>query len=208
MTIAAVAWDIDGLLIDSEPLHHEALLAASRALGVDLADLAPDAFAGVHMLDVWRALAPRFPATIEREPWLTAIEAYYVERASETREREGAMAAMRRLHTSGVPQACVSNSSRRVVDANLVRLEATGLVEFSISLNDVTNGKPDPEPYALAARRLALPPEHVLAVEDSAAGARSARAAGLKLATVGPLVVDSDWRLTHLSEVVEIVLPR
>ena len=160
------------------------------------------------MLDVWRALAPRFPASVEREPWLAAIESYYVERAGATREIEGAKAAMRRLHEAGVPQVCVSNSGRRVVDANLARLEATGLVQFSISLDDVTNGKPDPEPYALAARRLGLPPARILAVEDSASGARSARAAGLKLATIGAVVFDSDWRIAHLDEVADIVLAR
>ncbi len=44
----AVAWDIDGTLIDSEPLHQRALVAASAALGVDLSDLEPEAFRGVH----------------------------------------------------------------------------------------------------------------------------------------------------------------
>src|SRR3984957_13538295 len=57
----AVAWDIDGTLIDSEPLHQRAIVAASAALGVDLSDIESGAFRGVHALDIWQALGPRFP---------------------------------------------------------------------------------------------------------------------------------------------------
>ena len=56
----AVAWDIDGTLIDSEPLHQRALVAASAALGDDLSDIEPEAFRGVHAVDIWKALKPRF----------------------------------------------------------------------------------------------------------------------------------------------------
>ena len=58
----ALAWDIDGTLIDSEPLHQRALVAASAALGADLSDLEPEPFRGVHAIDIWKALKPRFPA--------------------------------------------------------------------------------------------------------------------------------------------------
>jgi beta-phosphoglucomutase-like phosphatase (HAD superfamily) len=64
--IDAVAWDIDGTLIDSEPLHHQALLDASASFGVDLKDLPPLAFRGVHMDEVWSSLRDRFPATLAR----------------------------------------------------------------------------------------------------------------------------------------------
>ena len=62
MRISAVAWDIDGTLVDSEPLHHHALLEASADFNVDLGDLPPLAFRGVHMEDVWSKLRSRFPA--------------------------------------------------------------------------------------------------------------------------------------------------
>jgi beta-phosphoglucomutase-like phosphatase (HAD superfamily) len=62
MTIRAVAWDVDGTLVDSEPLHHQALLEACRNWSVDIADITDDTFRGVHMGDVWRAIAARMPA--------------------------------------------------------------------------------------------------------------------------------------------------
>ena len=85
----AVAWDIDGTLIDSEPLHERALAAASAALGADLSDLEPDAFRGVHALDIWKALKPRFPATLSFKTWIAAIEDHYVAHARELRANSG-----------------------------------------------------------------------------------------------------------------------
>ena len=107
----------------------------------------------------------------------------------------------------GVAQACVSNSGRAVVDANLDALGIRQTMAFSISLDDVSAGKPDPEPYREAARRFALPPAAVVAVEDSGAGARSARAAGLYVVGYAPgakAFVGCDRSIAKLSEVVAL----
>ena len=200
----AVAWDIDGTLIDSEPLHQRGLVAASADLGVDLSDLDPEAFRGVHAPDIWRALKPRFPAGSLFAAWIAAIEGYYVDHASELEPIAGALEAMKALAERGVAQACVSNSGRKIVDANLNALGIRPAIAFSLSLEDVSSGKPDPEPYREAARRFALPAEAVVAVEDSGAGARSARAAGLYVvgyAPSGEAVVGADRSIARMIEV-------
>jgi beta-phosphoglucomutase-like phosphatase (HAD superfamily) len=208
VTIDAVAWDIDGTLVDSEPLHHQALLEASARFDVDLGDLPPLVFRGVHMEDVWLELRSRFPATLTRAEWLDAIESRYIAGAGRLCEVAGARAALQRLDRAGVPQVCVSNSSRRIVDANLANLGLLPYVQFSISLDDVANGKPHPEPYAIAARRLGVEPQRLLAVEDSESGLASARAAGLRMAAIGREHADDvDWLIDSLTKVVDIVLP-
>lgn len=179
MKLKAVAWDIDGTLIDSEALHHRALLAACRALGADLSDLPDQAFRGVHMDDVWEAVKHRLPTATAPAAWIDAINRHYVENCGALTPLPNAVATVRRLFECGVAQVCVSNSSRCVVDANIEALGIGDAIAFSISLDDVMNGKPDPEPYLRACARLSLPPLQVAAVEDSRAGARSARAAGL-----------------------------
>jgi beta-phosphoglucomutase-like phosphatase (HAD superfamily) len=205
--IAAVAWDIDGTLVDSEPLHHQALLEASATFNVDLLDLPPLAFRGVHMDDVWTRLQSRFPATLTRSEWLDGIESRYIAGAGRLRALAGARQAIQRLALAGIPQVCVSNSSRRIVDANLTTLELLPYLQFSISLDDVANGKPHPEPYAMAARRLGLEPQHLLAVEDSESGLASASAAGLRTAAIGSdYTGPADWRIDLPTEVVNIVL--
>jgi HAD superfamily hydrolase (TIGR01509 family) len=203
----AVAWDIDGTLIDSEPLHQRGLVAASADLGVDLSDLDPEAFRGVHAIDIWTALRPRFPAGASPKAWIAAIEAYYVAHAGELKPIPGALEAMRELAARGVAQACVSNSGRRIVDANIKALGIGDMIAFSLSLEDVSSGKPDPEPYREAARRFGDEPKAVVAVEDSGAGARSARAAGLYVvgyAPEGDAFVGADRSVARIMEVVAL----
>ena len=203
----AVAWDVDGTLIDSEGLHQRSLIETGVEFGVDLSDLPDEAFRGVHMRDVWTALKPRFPVSVDRKTWNAAIQRFYIARAPSLSPIPGALEAVRALAAKGVAQACVSNSGRAIVDANLEALQIRPAISFSISLEDVSAGKPDPEPYREAARRFALPAAAVVAVEDSGAGARSARAAGLYVvgyAPKGNAFVGSDRSITKLMEVVAL----
>jgi HAD superfamily hydrolase (TIGR01509 family) len=203
----AVAWDVDGTLIDSEGLHQRALIESSATFGVDLSDLPDEAFRGIHMHDVWIALKPRFPQSVDRKMWLAAIERFYVSHAPSLSPMPGAVEAVRALAAMGVAQACVSNSGRAIVDANLDALGVRPAISFSISLEDVSAGKPDPEPFRQASRRFALPAAAIVAVEDSGAGARSARAAGLYLvgyAPSGNVVIGLDRSIVTLTEVVAL----
>jgi HAD superfamily hydrolase (TIGR01509 family) len=200
----AVAWDLDGTLIDSEGLHQRSLIETGAKFGVDLSDLPEEAFRGVHMRDVWTALKPRFPKSVDRKTWIAAIERFYVARAPSLPPIPGAVEAVRALAARDVAQACVSNSGRAIVDANLDALGIRSAMSFSISLEDVAAGKPDPEPYREAARRFALPAATVVAVEDSGAGARSARAAGLYVVGYAPwgnAFVGADRSIAKLMEV-------
>ena len=179
--LRAIAWDIDGTLIDSEPLHDIILNEVCAAYGADLSDFPEDHFRGIHMPDVWTQVQPRMPATLTEAEWAEAIVARYVERRHELRPLADAVAVMRSFATAGLKQVCISNSCRRVVDANLAALGILDLIDFSISLNDVSNGKPHPEPYLAASRRLCIPVEAMASVEDSIPGATSAREAGLRV---------------------------
>jgi HAD superfamily hydrolase (TIGR01509 family) len=206
--LRAVAWDIDGTLVDSEGLHHRALSAVSANHGADLSDLPDRAFSGIHILDVWTALRPRFSSALAREQWLAEIDVFYARHAAEIAPMPEAIASVREISARGLPQVCVSNSNRAIVDANLDALGLGEAFAFSLSLDDVAAGKPDPAPYREACRRLALAPKTVLAVEDSIAGMRSARAAGLFVAGFAPGGARSggcDVWITRLSETLRLI---
>lgn len=204
MSIRAIAWDVDGTLVDSEPLHHRALLQGSAGFGVDLSDLPEQAFRGVHMGDVWKILQPRLPQKLGESEWLAAINRHYVDHRHELAAVPQAVETIRALAELGLPQVCVSNSARMIVDANLDALGIAGLMAFSISLDDAVRGKPDPWPYAEACCRLALAPPHVLAVEDSQTGIESARAAGLPCAALGFEDSADRYGITDLRQVLHI----
>jgi len=207
VSIQAIAWDVDGTLVDSEPLHHRALLHGSAAFGVDLSDLPDQAFRGVHMGDVWGILRPRLPATLGEAEWLAAINRHYVAHRHELIAVPQAVSTIREIAKMGLSQVCVSNSGRMIVDANLDALGVSELMAFSISLDDVPRGKPDPYPYTEACRRLGLEPASVLAVEDSLTGVTSAVAAGLRCAALGMDGGRGCRTITALGELIAFVRP-
>lgn len=178
--IRAVAWDIDGTLIDSEPAHHAALIMVSARYG---AVIAPDdpRFLGVAMEKVWEIVQALYPANLSQRAWREEIVAAYIATAATLMPMAGAREAVAALRRAGVKQGCVSNSTRRIVEANLARLDFADAFEFAIAREDVVRAKPDPEPYALACRRFGLRPTQILVVEDSDAGAAAAYAAGVRL---------------------------
>jgi HAD superfamily hydrolase (TIGR01509 family) len=182
--IRAVAWDIDGTLVDSEGLHQLALVDVSSRHGIRL-ELDDPRFIGVSMDQVWLALSPLYPSELSQSTWLEEIVASYLRKSERLRAFPGALRALEQLRESGIRQCCVSNSVRPVVDRNLRVIGADTVVEFSICRDDVVHGKPDPAPYLLACRRLDLAPAEVLVVEDSTTGMAAGRAAGCRVMRIG-----------------------
>ncbi len=179
--IAAVAWDIDGTLVDSEPLHTQSLLATLREHGPDIEDIDETTFLGMGLPAVWDFLTQRAEMPLSRETWSAAIRDHYQRHAERLVPRDGTVEAVDRLHRLGTRQICVSGGARQTVETNLSRFPLRDRFEFAISRDDVARSKPDPEPYILACRRLGLHPSACLAIEDSPPGVQSAKAAGLQV---------------------------
>lgn len=162
------------------------------------------------MGDVWLQLRHRLPHALAKEQWLADIESYYADHRAELTPTPSAVETVRLLRRMGIRQVCVSNSGRRIVNANLEFLGILDCIEFSISLDDVAVGKPDPFPYAEACRMMGVACRHTLAVEDSRTGIHSARSAGLVVAgySVEKWVGDDiDIDLRHLGDLVKIFSP-
>ena len=206
--IKAVAWDIDGTLIDSEPLHLRSLLFVCKSHNVDISDLPDEQFVGVNLYGVWKELRRRFPADLKFSNWVTQINDYYLAQSPTLNIMPHAAEVIRRLNALGIPQVAVSNSNRLIVDVNLSAIGVSEFINFSVSLEDVERGKPDPLPYQLATKNLQLRPDEILAVEDSYSGIISARDAGLKIAVLninGNFKTATDFTITSLREVIPIV---
>ena len=109
MKPVAVIWDIDGTLIDSEPLHQRALQQICGTYNVDISDLPENHFTGVNMHMVWEALSDRQPSHLDKDTWLKEINEYYCNNAPQLEEIEGAASVAKSLHERGVRQAAVSN---------------------------------------------------------------------------------------------------
>ncbi|MER7762367.1 HAD family phosphatase [Streptomyces sp. NPDC097619] len=189
--LAAVLFDMDGTLVDTEGLWWRVTeeLAASLGHRLGPAD-APEVVGravedtAAHLARVTGTTDPAAPAALAE-----ALGAAFLTRVEEgTPLRPGAQALLTALEAEGVPFALVSASPRTVVDS--VTRGALGHVPFALTLSadDVARTKPHPEPYLAAAGLLGVPIEHCVAVEDSPDGAASAEAAGCPLLVVPSLL--------------------
>jgi sugar-phosphatase len=169
-TLSAVLFDLDGVLVDSRLSTERAWLSWASKHEVDEADLR-SAMHGVRSADVVRSLRPDLDAVAEAE----GIEWAQAEDVEGLAAIPGAAAALGALRADRV--AVVTSGTRRLA---LARLGAVGIEPPSVIVfaDDVTRGKPDPEGYLTAARRLGVDPAEALVVEDAPPGIEAARAAG------------------------------
>lgn len=176
----AVYWDMDGTLIDSEPLHERALAAALDSVGIEPPHDLHQRVLGQAALPVYEMLRDEFGLSIPFGDWIRRKYGHYMQHAHTLKPRPGAVEIFRDLQRKGVVQAVVSNSDRLVVDANL---RAIGVQEpgiKSVSRNDVRQGKPDAEPFLRAAWLTGIDPAETFVMEDSFTGASAGLAAGMK----------------------------
>ncbi len=186
MEPAAVIFDLDGLLVDSEPLwvRAEREVFASAGVVLSAADCAQTT--GLRVDEVCRYWAARRPWA---GPSPDAVADRVVDRVevllrTEARPQPGAVAAVARLSTAGLALAVASSSSRRLIDAALERLALSALLPTRCSAEDEPFGKPHPAVYLSAAAALGRRPETCVAVEDSLNGVVAAVAARMPVIAV------------------------
>ena len=183
---AAVLFDMDGLLVDTEPVWTVAEVELARQLGGEFTPELKAAIVGTRLevavptiLDWYGGLSD--PGTVARTmTWLLdrMVELF----AEAPVVLPGVQPLLQSLAAAGVPTALVSSSYRVLVDAVL----AHGIGPFEVTLagDEVTHGKPHPEPYLTAAARLGVDPTRCVVLEDSPAGVASAEDAGCAVVAV------------------------
>src|SRR5262245_23502184 len=180
--IEAVVFDMDGVLVDTEHLWDEVREALTEEWGGRYTPEAQEAMMGMSSVEWSRYL---HEAVGLREP-PDVINAEVVRRMLARYETElpivpGAVEAVRRAAAAGLRLAVASSSNRELIDAVLERLGLTELFDVTLSSEEVERGKPAPDVYLEAARRLGVEPGRCVAIEDSASGIRAAHAAGMRV---------------------------
>lgn len=175
----AILFDMDGTLVDSEPLHQRALADVLEREGVAMPDGYGNASTGLSMPAAYALLRAGSTLQLGYDELVAAKYAAFLAAAGTLQLRAGAAAAVALARGLAGGYAIVSNSDRMLVDAALLAtgMQHPGLV--SVTRNDVREGKPAPEPYLRAAWLLGMPPADCIVVEDSPAGALAGLAAGM-----------------------------
>jgi len=186
--LQGVLFDMDGLLVDSEPLWFEVECAVMARLDGRWSEADQQALIGgslprtVSYL-LARASRPASPEDVGR--WLVeGMTSLLMSRPLTMLPGAGELLA--EVRAAGIPHALVTSSERPVMEAVLRQLGVS--FTATVCADDVTRGKPDPEPYLRAASLLGADPRACVALEDSPNGVASAEAAGCRLIAVPSLV--------------------
>lgn len=172
----AILFDLDGVLVDSTPVIERQWRRWATLRHVDMAAIQA-IWHGRRAFEIIAEVAPHLDVD-EESRWMREAEAEDVEGVI---EQPGAGALLQSLPTGS--WAIATSGPRPVATA---RLNAVGLpipLQF-VTGDDVRNGKPHPEPYLLAAKKLGIPPERCVVIEDAVAGVEAALAAGAQVIAV------------------------
>lgn len=196
---AAVFWDMDGTLLDTEPLWEGVLVEFAGRLGIEMTPALRDSTMGNSSVD---AMTKVYDAALVPESGrdFDADEAWIVQRvldefASGMPWRPGAVEALDLVAAAEIPMVLVTNTLREVTD---VLLETIGAGRFVTTVcgDEVEAGKPEPHIYRRAAELVGFPIGDCLAVEDSPTGAAATFAAGVR-AIVVPSAIEVQPRATY-----------
>lgn len=181
---AAVLWDLDGTLLDTEHYWQAAEWRLAKSYGGDWSTEHALHLVGSDLMDSARYIQRHMGIDLAPEAITKELIADVLEQLSnEVTWRPGALEQLLALHQSGVRQGLVTMSYRSLVEPVLAKLPS-GLFEVVVTGDVVTRGKPHPDPYLQAADALGVAPASCLVVEDSETGTRAAEAAGCTVVVV------------------------
>ncbi|MGH7373269.1 MAG: HAD family hydrolase [Candidatus Rokuibacteriota bacterium] len=181
----AVVFDMDGVLVDSEPFGFEALRRVMARHGLPYTEQENAEFLGRTTLESCRTLKARHGLPESAE----TLADWYIEGMLELIGRApipmpGVPEVLQRIRASGYRMALASSAEPRLIEANLAALSLRSLFEAVVSGTQVPRGKPAPDVFLAAAERLGVAPADCLVIEDSRNGLLAAKAAGMRCAVV------------------------
>ncbi|MFG1699556.1 HAD family hydrolase [Nonomuraea sp. NPDC049309] len=206
--MAAVLFDMDGTLFDSEPLWDVSLADLAEKLGGRLRPEIRRRVVGCNLRDSAQLVQDDLGVVADAE----ASAAWLLERTRELFAlgvpwRPGAQEVVASVRRSGVPTALVTSSHRVLVDEVLAQLEP-GTFDTVVCGDEVSRPKPDPEAYLTAARRLGVDPRRCVALEDSPPGIAAAVAAGCLVVAVPEGSTTGDGHGAVVMELADVTVGR
>ncbi|MGH3358025.1 MAG: HAD family hydrolase [Nocardioidaceae bacterium] len=181
---AAVLWDLDGTIVDTEPLWIDAERDLAKRHDAEWTTDDALRLVGNDLLDSGRYIRERMGLEMSAQDVVDELVTVMAERmAGPVEWRPGALDLLTDLREHRVPTALVTMSYRAIVEPLLQKLP-DGTFDAVVVGDEVSDGKPHPAPYLTAARVLGVEPSACVAIEDSPTGAASAEAAGCRVLAV------------------------
>ncbi len=188
--IRCVIFDMDGLLLDTEQIYTDAMREVVNAYGKDFDMSFKAQIIGLPASESAEYTVAELNLPISAEVYLNKRNKLLKQRFAAARSKPGAKELVAHLHRCKIPMAVATSSPRELLELK-TRNHQDWFGAFahilSVEDKDILNGKPEPDVYLAAAHKLGFEPHQCLAFEDSPAGVRSARAAGMPVIAVPEL---------------------
>ncbi|UCF66614.1 MAG: HAD family phosphatase [Acidobacteriota bacterium] len=212
-SVSAVAFDLDGVLVDTEAINVRAAYEAFSSSGCALAASDRTSIVGRHPDDYVPLLAARFglSSDVERQIRARQNETYIRLWSRDARARDGVEKVLPWLCQRGFRLALATSAGRGHARRCLERFEIDRFFEIVLTKDDVARRKPDPEIYLLAVRRLGIDAASLLIVEDSEHGVVAARGAGARCVALATShtppekIAAADFFVDSLAELIELL---
>ena len=179
----AVIFDMDGVIIDSEPAHYDADSAMFKKLGIHLSHDERDLFLGVSSEWMWNYILAKYPVRLSKSEILAmdvSVRGEFLLAPDRLKVNPGVVDFIRRLLDAGIPLAVASSTVEGLLKQILTELDLFKYFSQIAAGDEVKHAKPEPDVFMLAANRLNVPPSLCLAIEDSPNGIKAAKSAGMK----------------------------
>lgn len=178
--LKAVIFDMDGVIVDSHPVHRQAWRMFLGTLGKSVSDADLDfVLDGRKRGEILRHFLGHQLSDREVKDYGDQKDEYFRQAALDVKPIPGVLDFLGTLRDAGIPTAVATSASESRTRHTLEQLDLFDAMTTIVTGDDVVQGKPNPAIYRLACKRLRVEPKHALAVEDAVSGIQSARGAGL-----------------------------
>lgn len=185
--ITHIIYDLDGLLLDTEPLHTLMIQTIANRYGKVFDRSIQSKIAGRNALDSAQILVDILPLPITAQAFLAEREVFLDQLLPQSKPLPGAVNLTKHFHSHQIPQAVATSSASRPFSLKITHYQDWFALFDCIVMGDdaaLKKGKPAPDIFLLAAQRLGATPEECLVFEDAQAGMEAALAAGMSVVVV------------------------
>lgn len=182
--IKAVVFDMDGVLVDSEPFAKQLDKQFLKRLGYELDDALTHRLVGATMKKASEIIKEYFQIPLSLEAFMEEYKRFTLEQWKALPHLEpnnGISELIGRLQRANIPLALATSANRDRTKLFLERLKLADMFRAVVCGDDILHSKPAPDIYLAAAEKLRIDPKECVAIEDAMAGAASAKAAGMKV---------------------------
>lgn len=176
----AVILDMDGVIIDSEPLHQKVEKELLEELGGKMTAEEKESYVGTTDYHLWSTVKEKFSLEPSIEEMIQMKKDRFMEEIHTISLVDGFKQVLNTLADEGYLIALASSNNRKAVNQIVKQFDLNSYLETTMSGEDVENGKPNPETFLKTAAKMNVAPKECLVIEDAKNGVEAAKRAGMK----------------------------